>query len=196
MDFILDTFEKGKELYTTKPFLGPCINLGWSKINQYYEMTESSSIYIAAIVLYPRYKWSYFKANWSEKLDWIIEAKYIIQTFWVNSYSPKETPVQNLPGATTKPEKNTFKAWQQSRKKTRVLGDQYQQYCNIEVVEDVIDTRKWWQEPSQQLNYPNLSVMALDILSIPAMSAEPERLFSGAKITIADRRNRICIGAI
>jgi len=35
--------------------------------------------------------------------------------------------------------------------------------------------------------------MALDILSIPAMSADPERLFSGAKITISDRRNRLGI---
>jgi hypothetical protein len=33
--------------------------------------------------------------------------------------------------------------------------------------------------------------MALDILSIPAMSANPERLFSGAKITISDRQNRL-----
>ncbi len=35
--------------------------------------------------------------------------------------------------------------------------------------------------------------MALDILSIPAMSADPERLFSGAKITVSDRRNRLGI---
>ena len=38
--------------------------------------------------------------------------------------------------------------------------------------------------------------MALDILSIPAMSAEPERLFSGAKITISDRRNRLTVDTI
>jgi len=38
--------------------------------------------------------------------------------------------------------------------------------------------------------------MALDILSIPAMSAEPERLFSSAKITITDRRNRLGIESI
>ena len=38
--------------------------------------------------------------------------------------------------------------------------------------------------------------MALDILVILAMSAKPERLFSGAKITITDRRNRIGIEAI
>lgn len=39
--------------------------------------------------------------------------------------------------------------------------------------------------------YLNLSKMAVDILSIPAMSAEPERLFSRAMITITDRRNRL-----
>ena len=38
--------------------------------------------------------------------------------------------------------------------------------------------------------------MALDVLSIPAMSAEPERLFSGTKITITDRRNRMGIESI
>lgn len=31
----------------------------------------------------------------------------------------------------------------------------------------------------------------MDILSIPEMSAEPERLFSRAKITITDRRYRL-----
>ena len=38
--------------------------------------------------------------------------------------------------------------------------------------------------------------MALDILSISAMSADPERLFSGAKITITDRRNQLGIDTI
>jgi hypothetical protein len=30
--------------------------------------------------------------------------------------------------------------------------------------------------------------MALEVLSIPAMSTEPERVFSGTKITISDHR--------
>jgi hypothetical protein len=33
----------------------------------------------------------------------------------------------------------------------------------------------------------------LDILSIPAISVDPECLFSGAKITISNRRNRLGI---
>ena len=38
--------------------------------------------------------------------------------------------------------------------------------------------------------------MALDILSIPAMSAELECLFSGAKITITDCRNKLGIESV
>ncbi|PMD55410.1 uncharacterized protein K444DRAFT_537541, partial [Hyaloscypha bicolor E] len=39
--------------------------------------------------------------------------------------------------------------------------------------------------------YPNLSRMALDILSIPAILADPERLFSSAKLLISDLRNKL-----
>ena len=38
--------------------------------------------------------------------------------------------------------------------------------------------------------------MAIDILLIPAMSVDPKRLFSGAKITITDRRNQLSIATI
>jgi hypothetical protein len=41
--------------------------------------------------------------------------------------------------------------------------------------------------------YLNLSKMALDILLIPSMSTDLERLFSGAKISVLDRRNRLRI---
>jgi hypothetical protein len=64
------------------------------------------------------------------------------------------------------------------------------------LISEVTDPRAWWLEPTQRKTYPNFSIMALDILSIPAMSAEPERLFSGAKSTITDRRNRLGIKSI
>jgi hypothetical protein len=61
----------------------------------------------------------------------------------------------------------------------------------------VDNPRRWWLEDTQQRLYPNLSKkMAFDMLSIPAMSAELERLFSGAKISITDRRNRLRIESI
>ena len=55
---------------------------------------------------------------------------------------------------------------------------------------------QWWLEPTQRKRFPDLSKMALDLLSIPAMSADPERLWSGAKITVDDRRGRLGIHKI
>ena len=43
----------------------------------------------------------------------------------------------------------------------------------------------------QRTRLPLLSKMAIDIHSIPVMSAEPERVFSGAKYTISDQRNSL-----
>jgi hAT family C-terminal dimerisation region len=43
----------------------------------------------------------------------------------------------------------------------------------------------WWLRDEQQERYLRLSKMAIDILSIPAMSADPERVFSSARQTIS-----------
>jgi hypothetical protein len=75
-------------------------------------------------------------------------------------------------------------------------GDEYLRYIRIPPHNDFEDVRKWWLESTQQRDFPNLSKMALDVLSIPAMSAAPERLFSSSNITISDRRNRINIDTV
>jgi len=43
---------------------------------------------------------------------------------------------------------------------------------------------QWWLTSLQQRSYPQLSKMATDVLSCQAMSAEDERVFSGARHTI------------
>jgi hypothetical protein len=66
--------------------------------------------------------------------------------------------------------------------------DEYAQYCASPIV-STDDAIGWWMQETQRK--ANLSKMAFDYLSIPGMSAEPERLFSSTKITITDRRNRL-----
>ncbi|KAG8665073.1 uncharacterized protein FPOAC1_013051 [Fusarium poae] len=85
---------------------------------------------------------------------------------------------------------NSFLAWEDEHEDSELptLFDEYQNYISAPRIK-VKDVRRWWLEDTQQTLYPNLSKMALDLLSIPAMSAEPERLFSDTKITLQDRRN-------
>ena len=46
----------------------------------------------------------------------------------------------------------------------------------------------WWCQDQQRKHWPRLSYMAIDILSIPAMSDEPKRVFSGARRTLSWER--------
>jgi hypothetical protein len=63
-------------------------------------------------------------------------------------------------------------------------------YCASDII-PVSDSLAWWLELAPQQTYPNLSRMAIDFLSIPAISAVPERCFSATKETITDKRNKL-----
>ena len=43
----------------------------------------------------------------------------------------------------------------------------------------------WWYQDTQRQRWPRLSLMAIDILLIPLMSDEPERVFLGARRTVS-----------
>jgi len=54
-----------------------------------------------------------------------------------------------------------------------------------------MDATAWWSEQRQRQLYPNLHRMALDIITIPAMSAEPARLFSETEKIITSERHSL-----
>lgn len=199
MDFLLSKFEAARIEYADDSFMAPCINAGWTKLDTYYALTERSSAYVAAIVLSPHRKWHYFETAWEEHPEWIESSKSSVEGLWKSHYAPVaksgESSAQPL---VEKPLlKNSFLAWEDEQEDLELpaVFDEYQSYIAAPRIK-VKDVRKWWLEDTQQTLYPNLSKMALDLLSIPAMSAEPERLFSDTKITLQDRRNRLGIDII
>jgi hAT family C-terminal dimerisation region len=89
---------------------------------------------------------------------------------------------------------NKFTEWKHTQRASgtsAVVTNEYTRYCDSPPVPNVHDARQWWQEDTQQRNFPNLSQMALDILSIPAMSAEPERVFSSIGYTGTKPRGKL-----
>lgn len=63
MDFLLERFETAKEKYANDPFMSPCCNSGWAKLDKYSSLTDRSPVYIAAVVLSPQWKWDYIDNN-------------------------------------------------------------------------------------------------------------------------------------
>jgi len=92
------------------------------------------------------------------------------------------------------PPTNDFHAWMQNQNLVS-SGDEYERYIREPVLE-VSNALAWWLDPVQRSRFPQLSCLAVDLLSIPAMSAEAERLFSNARRTISDDRNRLEINTI
>ncbi|KAH7230948.1 hypothetical protein BKA59DRAFT_409458, partial [Fusarium tricinctum] len=49
------------------------INNYWLKLNEYYSLLGQSPLYLAAIILHPRWNVSWLKANWTsyKQLVWL-----------------------------------------------------------------------------------------------------------------------------
>jgi hypothetical protein len=186
MDYLLEKLESGKTTYAADAFMIPCINSSWAKLDKYYGLTERSSVYIAAMVLIPSQKWTYFEDNWDP--DWVIAGKKAVQELWQSQYRSTEVII---PSSEPQPVKTGFAKWRAEKARQAPITDEYTRYCQVVCCPIEVESMAWWLESTQRATYPNLSVMALDILSIPAMSAEPERLFSGSGITVTERRNRL-----
>ena len=203
MEFLLDTLEVGKETYVADAFLGPCCKAGWEKLDKYYSLTEESPAYAAAIILCPTEKLTAFN-KWAWPEAWVEKARKMVLNLWETEYKGHTSPIEESSQAVQASDKreNSFWAWQKSLAVVLEVGDEYAQYLASPILRlnpaelKTFNPRAWWLEPSQSRLYPNLSRMALDLLSIPAMSAEVERLFSNCKITITDRRASLGIESV
>ena len=56
-------------------------------------------------------------------------------------------------------------------------GDELREYLVGELAQPWEDPREWWL--ANECRFPILSKCAFDVLSIPTISSEPERIFSG-----------------
>jgi hypothetical protein len=63
--------------------------------------------------------------------------------------------------------------------------DEYEDYYLEAPYEPGIPCLQWWLDPHQRTRWPRLSALAIEILSIPPMSDEPERVFSDGRRTVS-----------
>lgn len=191
MDYLLHHIEAARAK-TTIPHLATMMETAWAKLADYYELTEDSPVYSAATVLNPSLKWAYMERTWKEKEEWVERAKTRVAQLWRETYKSTMSCPAIQQGHAQEPmptRPNGYKMWMKEQKATifNMDDDEYEVYCR-EPVLMTSDPLRWWLESAQRRRFPNLSLMAVDILSIPPMSAETERLFSKSKLTITDQR--------
>ena len=100
--------------------------------------------------------------------------------------------------STKEPDKFDLQERDQSTISQIAIGDEFDSFVdgNPVLLSERETSLSWWFEEVRRRTYPNLSWFAIDILSIPAMSAEPERVFSGCRRTITWQRMRLGVKVV
>ena len=117
-----------------------------------------------------------------------------MRKLWQEEYKPINTLNANT--STPLTTSNEYELWLGAIDAPEVIEDEYEAYLEVKKVFGYLRPIDYWLDSKQKQDYPNLSRMAIDILSIPAMSSDPERAFSAAKITLTDRRNKLSMEMI
>lgn len=199
MDFLATHLSECKEKYRNNPELLQSLMTCWYAFDKYYKLIDQSAAYVTAILLHPNKRKNYLTAAWKQR--WIQDGIQRARALWYTrlDHHNAETRAVNDESEPEDPDLDPFARWQLSiQKKQQSKGpgllDEFERF--IAAAPDNIDfTAKsviqWWVQPSQQEAYPLLSQHALDVLSAPPMSAESERVFSGARRTISWSRSQL-----
>jgi hypothetical protein len=175
-------------------------------------------VYTAALLLGPRLKYQYLAKEWgAQDAKRGVEA---VRRLWEKDYRPNTSPVKfnssrqsslalsqdsklrqplSEHDRNERPRKrmkysNIDELIKQQRRLPHPLkiGDELTLYLDAELeTDDDLVSFQYWLRPAIRAKYPSLACMAIDILSIPAMSAEAERIFSSAGFVLNSRRRRL-----
>lgn len=157
------------------------INLkaAWRKANDYYTKLDDSPAYYAATCLHPYYKY-YCEHSWHDKPGWLEGNNRAFRQLWA-TYKTITAPAARRSAASSSID-DAIDAMANRDEGSELLADEYDCWRKYEPKW----TRKQFEQDGNviyywiglQLSYPQLSKLAIDILTIPASSCDCERLFS------------------
>ena len=182
MDSLIAHFKQQMSLHRSNTSFNASLVTAWHTFDKYYNLIDETGAYTAAILLHPNRRKSYLQAAWNR--DWVnpgVErATSIWQQYKKDNKNNDNEDLSHL---------NQFERFQYEieMKQRRLKGgsfDEFERFINAPAESIKQGALKYWLQPSQRQSYLQLSQMAIDILSTMAMSAESERVFSGARRTV------------
>ena len=184
MDYLIDHLKQAKIRYATNPQMNSSVLTAWFTFDKYYSMADDTPAYAAAMILHPSYKIQYIQNNWEPA--WVTRAITSVRKLWKDEY---QRPISVANEAVPKDSYDAF--LRKAQASSTASTDELERYLASGPTQLTGNPLQWWLEVTQRQTFPNLSRMAIDLLSIPAMAAEPERVFSGARRTISWERARL-----
>jgi hypothetical protein len=192
MDVLHKHYQQAFNKYKmNQQLLGPVLT-SWHVVDKYYQLSDESPAYAAALILHPSRGKAHIQKDWPKA--WRKKIFTGVKKLWEDEY-------KNLPTVYTTPSivpALELDEYDPLAQELNVIGtepdvDEYETYTSQPPIPIDCSPLVWWLRDEQKERFPRLSKMAIDIPSIPAMSADPERTFSGARRTIS--WDRMLLGA-
>ena len=186
IDYLMTKLEalKMKHMHLPHTHFKAAINLGWKKLDKYYNLSDYTPAYRAAIVIHPAKKMAWFERKWKdEHPQWIDDAKDAIYSFY-SEYKRRHAD-EALQANQPIKELSDFEQY-------NLLEDEYSQsddlerYLGEERAPAGTNPLTWWHYNHHR--YPILRHMAMDLLGAPASSSADERTFSKAGEVLDESR--------
>jgi hypothetical protein len=205
MDALLAHYERNKVHYSQEDHRDPrmvrAIEMGWFVLNKYYNLTDETPVYAAALLLDPSRRAAYIRKNWPT--SWVEPAIAAAKVLWESSFSVTRvdsddiTPSLSPPLAMTSrqrgPELDLLMKDMEVITADIRDDDDFSAFIELPTFRIDCSPLDWWSRSEQKSRYPRLHRMAITLLSIPAESSEPERAFSGSRRTCSwDRLSLSC----
>lgn len=168
------------------------INMGWWVLSKYYEESDKTPVYATALLLHPEKRRRYIDRRWAE--DWREPAVAAARQYWAKF---KDRPVILIPATKLGEKEREPSTYQRLKQSMSVLDgpsdeDEFEKFINTPPRHMTTKSPlEWWCREEQRLEYPRLHQMAIEVLSVPAMSDDPERVFSCTRRTISWDRTRL-----
>lgn len=160
-----------------------------STLQAYYALTDESPYHAAALILHPRFTRHYLERAWQPQ-----RARDAIDAFkalYYARYLPKEEQAARAHVSDRELAAEPVSAYEAHLRQAQLAGftrDDCANWLALEPFGIPGSALSWWLEPTQRRSYRFLSLMAIEVFSIPALADEAERTFSGAKRQISQER--------
>jgi hypothetical protein len=168
------------------------IYMGWWVLAKYYEESDTNPIYITALLLHPKKRRRYIDRHWPE--EWQDGPVAAARQLWAKYRNRPLIAAGALRPPQDRVEMSPYERIKQSMSVLDKPGekDEFKKFINSPPRQVMAKTPlEWWCQEEQRMEYPRLHQMAIDILNVPAMSDNPERVFSCARCTISWDRARL-----
>jgi len=185
----------------------PRIQRSFNKLNDYSKKLELSPYYAAARILHPERRTTWlFDEDGNEKIPNAKEILWRVEKLWDkfrrNNQRFRSSQTNTLNPLLTELSQD-LSAFQKLRQKHREKEtrprslDEFETFQREPVSYSIrLTPLEWWSQDSQRARFPQLSFFAAEILSIPAMSDKPERVFSGGRRTVSWDRSSISVRTV